>query len=656
MKRSPFFRVAVALGLAAAVTLVSWAGLALNIFLGSQLRFSDVLFPATDPDPRIAVVGVDDAAQATIGQWPFPRDVHADMIDNLSAAGAELIVYDVVFDPGTELDPELAESIAAAGNVVLASFAEFPQGRPDGNVLVAEQFVPPVPVLQQAAAAIGHANVTPDSDDVYRSLPLVVDVDGELLPSLSLQAFMALEGLDGPLTLRPEGVQVGDEVVRAEDLQVMNLNFASGLDSGESAVSAADVYANEFDPGLVQGKVVFIGTVDPTLGDTRRTPVGPIPGVFVHANALNTMLTRAYVEPAGLGLNLTAVFALTFLVALTVQFLPISISWISAAILGGAYVFFVFNRVDTTGTVMNFVYPNAGIAFGFLGSLSVKYFTEVRERRRVTQTFGRYLSKDVVAEVLAAPNDAVQTLTGAMRPLSVLFADLRGFTAASENAMPGDVVKALNVYLDAMTRAVTEEKGTIDKFMGDCVMAFWGAPRPDPDYVQRAVRAGIKMLDYIDEAVMTKEETKLLRVKGCGVGISAGMAVVGNIGSHERLDYTAIGDTVNTASRLCGVAGAGEVVVTEDAAAFLEGDFRLAALPPLLVKGKVEPLQVFQVLRTGQEAKTFGEGETLDATEDKGHFEPVPEPPKAAGYAPVEPRGPHQPATEWTPAEEASEP
>ena len=214
------------------------------------------------------------------------------------------------------------------------------------------------------------------------------------------------------------------------------------------------------------------------------------------------------------------------------------------------------------------------------------------------------------------------TLTGASRPLAVLFADLRGFTSASEDAAPEQVVEALNVYLDAMVRAVLEEKGTIDKFMGDCVMAFWGAPRPDPRYAEHAVRAGLRMLDYIDQAA-ADGPAAALRVKGCGVGISTGQAVVGNIGSADRLDFTAIGDTVNTSSRLCGVAGAGEVVITQECAELLGDDISLSELPPLVVKGKAQPLRVFQVLRAGQAPRVVTPGEVMSAVEEKGHFEPV---------------------------------
>jgi adenylate cyclase len=278
-------------------------------------------------------------------------------------------------------------------------------------------------------------------------------------------------------------------------------------------------------------------------------------------------------------------------------------------------------------------------------ALGVKYFGEEREKRRGTWVFGRYVARDVVDEVLSAPESALATLEGASRPLSVLFADLRGFPAASEGADPQDVVRALNAYLDAMVQAVNEERGTIDKFMGDCVMAFWGAPRPTERHAQRAVRAGIGMLDYIDRAVASGE-TAGLNVSGCGVGVATGPAVVGNIGATDRLDYTVIGDTVNTASRLCGVAGAGQVVVTEACAAELGDGFWLGDLPPLAVKGKALSLRVYQVLREGQEPAHFEDDALLEATEDKGHFE-VPRT-QAAGYAPIEPAA--QPADEPRPA------
>jgi adenylate cyclase len=637
-RRSPWFKPAVGFGIGLVLTAGSWAGLAADVFFGTQLRLGDALFPGAAADPRIVVVGIDDRSISEIGRWPWSRAVHAELIDALVADGATLIGYDVTFGSPSADDPAgdeaLAGSITAAGTVVLSQTATF-EGRP-GDLLRASELFPPLPALEEGAADVGHANTFPDVDGVVRALPPVIETpDGALAPSLSFALARLALGQEGPITIRPDAVQVGGLVVPTGDVHLLELNFASGFPQ----IPAVDVLEGRFAPGTFRDKIVLVGATALGLGDLVATPLDKAdrdPGVLVHANALNTILTGRFIAPEPLGATLGWVFALGLLVALgTLVLRPWLAAIVSAALIVGFFAL-VFRRFDG-GTVMDMVYPPLAAAMAFVAALGVRYVTEVRERRYVTTVFGRYLARDVVEEVLTAPEGAVATLAGAARPLAVLFADLRGFTAASEEAPPTEVVAALNEYLEAMTRAVVEERGTIDKFMGDCVMAFWGAPRPDPAFAERAARAALRMLDMIDEAMRSGRAGEL-KVKGCGVGLSLGEAVVGNIGSNERLDYTAIGDTVNTASRLCGVAGPGEIVVTQAFARALPPDrFRLGELPPLSVKGKSDTLRVCQLLRPGQTPRAFAEGATIDAEGDKGRFEPVPAPPKVAGYAPVEP-------------------
>jgi adenylate cyclase len=640
-RRSTWFKPVVAVGIASMITLVSWVGLSVNVFFGTQLRLSDALFPGTEADPRIVVVAIDDESVAAVGRWPWSRAVHAELVDVMAADGASLIGYDVTFGSPGEDDPTgddaLATSIAAAGNVVLTETATF-EGKP-GDLLVAQDLFPPVPAFADAAAAVGHANTFPDVDGVIRALPPVIETtEGDLVPSLSFALAQLATGQVGSVKVRPDGVQVGSLEVPTGDVHLQDLNFAAAYPT----ISALDVLEGRFEPGAFDGTIVLVGATALGLGDLVATPLdkaGKQPGVLVHANALNTILTGSFLEPEPQTVTLLWVFAIGLFVALITLYLRPWLAVLVGAASSVGYFALVFQRFDS-GTVMNMVYPTIAGAVAYVSALAVRYFTEVRERKYVTNVFGRYLAKDVVEEVLTSPEGAVATLDGASRPLAVLFADLRGFTAASEDAAPTEVVAALNDYLDAMTRAVVDEQGTIDKFMGDCVMAFWGAPRADPEYVTKAVRAAMRMQDLIEEA-MTTGPAGNLKVKGCGVGLSVGEAVVGNIGSNERLDYTAIGDTVNTASRLCGVAGAGEIVVTEPFAEVLPADeFRLGELPPLRVKGKAQVLRVFQVLREGQEAKVFAEGEITDAAEDKGSFQAGAVPSKAAGYAPVEPAAP----------------
>jgi adenylate cyclase len=642
-RRSVWFKPIVAGVIALAITLVGFLGLSTDTFIGFQQSASDGLFPGTGANSRIVVIGIDDRSIALVGRWPWSRATHAELIDILVADGARVIGYDVTFGSPSREDPEsdeiLADSIAAAGNVVLAESVTF-EGRPSDRLalLVATEEFPPIPILADRAAAVGHVNTHPDPDNVVRALPPVVEgPDGALIPSLSFALARQATGQTGPITIRPDAIQMGGILVPTGGLHLLDLNFAEGF----LTIPAVEVLEGRVAPGTFEGRIVLVGATALGLGDLVETPLARgelTAGVYVHANALNTILNGAYLDAEPHSVTLVWVLSLALLIGLaTLYWRP----WLAVLALAALVVGFfavVFSRFDS-GTVMNMVYPPLAAPIAFVAGLGVRYFTEVRERKYVTNVFGRYLAKDVVDEVLTSPEGAVATLSGASRPLSVLFADLRGFTAASEKAAPTAVVEALNEYLDAMTKAVVEEKGTIDKFMGDCVMAFWGAPRPDPDQVVRSVRAALKMLDYVDAAIASGRAGQL-KVKGCGVGISVGEAVVGNIGSNERLDYTAIGDTVNTASRVCGVAQGGEIVVTEEMAEALPpGEFKLAPLPPLKVKGKTEVLRVFQVLREGQEPKVFEEGAITDTTEEKGAFQATQEaPPKVAGYAPVEPR------------------
>jgi adenylate cyclase len=638
MKRSAGFKILTSILIALAVTGAAWAGLSRGVFGGTHLRLADGLFPAAGRDPRIVVVAADEESLEALGQWPWRRSIHAELIERLAADGAAMVGYDVTFAEPDAEDPagdrRLAGAVDEAGNVVLAANAEF-EGRL-GDIPTAVDVDQPYPLLAEAAATVAHANVIPDPDGVVRALPPFIErADFELMPSLSMALYGAVEGLEGPPTIRTDGYQVGDRLIPTGPAHLMDVNFTRGFPT----FGVADVLDGSVPRGAFEGKVVLVGATALGLGDTRFTPLNKSSGqagVLVHANALNTMLTGAFLAPDGTGPTLGWIFGITLLVALAVAFLPIWLSpFITLGILAGYYVL-AFTRFDR-GAVMNLVYPLFTVALGFLAALAVRYFTEERERRRVTRVFGRYVAGDVVDEVLSAPENALATLEGASRPISVLFADLRGFTAASEGARPEQVVVALNAYLDAMTRAVNEELGTIDKFMGDCVMAFWGAPRPTEHHAERSARAAVRMLDYIDEAVETGKAAGL-NVKGCGVGIATGEAVVGNIGSSERLDYTVIGDTVNTASRLCGVAGPGQVVVTEECAGQLGDGFRVGDLPPLTVKGKAEPLRVFQVLREGQDAARFEEDAQLEAVDEKGRFEAPGA--KTAGYAPIEPAQP----------------
>jgi adenylate cyclase len=615
--------------IAGAITLLAWGGLALNAFEGVQRRVVDGLFPAVGSDDQIAIVLIDEESIAAVGQWPWDRSVHADLIREIARRGPERIGYDVTFSETSDADAdsELARAVEEAENVILAGGTQFGDELPR-EVPAAIAYYPPLDELSDGALAVGHVHVNPDTDGVVRSLaPVVALPDDQLLSSLSLTLALTQPEKTDQYSLARDGVRTLDGVVPTGDAHLMDLNFADGFTS----YSAIDVLNDAVPDDAFDGRLVLVGASALGLGDYRQTPLNKDegqPGVLIHANALNTILSGSYLKPDSTATILLWVFVAAFLVALGVSYPRLWLTPLAPVTVGVAAALFAFRRFDA-GAVTNLVYPGFGIALSTVAAIGTRYFTELRERQRVTKVFSRYLSKDVVDEVLAAPSDAVATLEGASPEISVLFADLRGFTSASEGLPPTKVVTALNMFLDAMTRAVIEEQGTVDKFMGDCVMAFWNAPRREPRHAERAVRAALLMQQYIDEA-MQIEEVAALPVRGCGIGVATGEAVVGNIGSAQRLDYTVIGDTVNTASRLCGVAEAGEVVITEACAQAVGHAFDLSAMPPVSVKGKEEPLIVFRVSALGVTESAVTETEP-GAADGMG---PVP---KAAGYAPVEP-------------------
>jgi adenylate cyclase len=612
--------------IAVVVTALSWAGIGAGAFQSLQPRLVDSLFPAVEPDPRIAVVLIDDSSIEAIGQWPWDRSVHAEMIRNLERGGAARIGYDVTFteasNPGS--DAQLAAAVEDAKNVVLAAGVEY-RGNPE-EVPVASKFYPPL--AEQSSLAIGHVSVFPDQDGVVRTLAPVIKIPGDrFLPSLAL-ALALTQPDESDFSLARKGVRTVDGVVPTGEAHLMDINYTDKFRS----YSAIDVLRDDVPEDAFQNATVLVGASALGLGDYRLTPLDKRtgqPGVLIHANALNTILTGAYLRTDSTQTTLLWVFVIALLVTLGISYPRLLFAPIAPIAVTVGFVLLAFQRFDS-GAVTNFAYPAVAIGLSTVSSIGARYFTELRERRHVTRVFGRYLSKDVVDEVLAAPSDAVASLDGASPVISVLFADLRGFTSASESLPPQKVVGALNVFLDAMTRGVIEEQGTIDKFMGDCVMAFWNSPRPEPKHAERAVCAALRMQRYIDDA-MRQGDVSDLAVKGCGVGIATGEAVVGNIGSSLRLDYTVIGDTVNTASRLCGVADAGKVVITETCAEHVAEVFELEALPPISVKGKEEPLRVFSVVGlVGAEPPTPPE----ELPEPEG---PVEAPTKGASYTPIEP-------------------
>jgi len=333
--------------------------------------------------------------------------LHAEIIRELSDAGAKVIAYDVLFSEESPDDGLVADALEESRNTVLAAAGSL-LCPPEAPICSPERTIAlPRPNLAAEAAALGHVAVRPDPDRVVRTLPLVIDSEGEFLPSLSLSTYALAKDLEGPLTLRPDAVQIGAERVPAGRQAELRVAFAPELHldvEDPPIVSAADVLNGTYSRDQIDGKIVFVGVTDPALGDNQVTPVAKsveMPGVLIHANAVNTMLTGSYLEKVGDSRVALAAAALAFVVAFATLLLPVSIAPVAALLALAGYGFWAVVQFDR-GTVLNLIYPPLAIVLAFVAALGWRYFTELRGRRKVSALFSQYVPRGVADELISS--------------------------------------------------------------------------------------------------------------------------------------------------------------------------------------------------------------------------------------------------------------
>ena len=465
--------------IAAVLTASAWAGLAGDIFAGFRRQATDTLFPSDEVDPRIVVVGIDaQAILETATPWPWPRDLQADLVRRVTEGGARMVVMDVLYDPPARGDDGLADALRAAPAAVVASAAELERPR-SIPLLHARTLTRPVPAIA-AAASVGHVNVTPDTADaVVRALPLAVEgPGGDIVPSAVLATVAELDGLPGPVILRRGGVQLGGRFIPTDELARLEINYTANLRLGGSGTayrSAADVLAGRLGPGALDGRIVLIGATDPALGDSHVTPVdkgGRMPGVYIHANALNTLLTESYLVPAGRASTLAWVFGLALLAAVATLSLPL---WAGAAVVAAgiaARVATAVARFDG-GVVVDLVYPVLAACAGLVAALGVRYLREARQRRRMAEVLSQYVPPTVVHHLLDR-GDARALPTGS---ITFLFTDVVGSTVTWE-AHPKEMSRAMRLHDSLIEAAVQDAGGALVRPRGEGDSRFAVFVRP----------------------------------------------------------------------------------------------------------------------------------------------------------------------------------
>jgi adenylate cyclase len=598
--------------------------------------------------------------EPVVGRWPWPRLVHASAIDYLARSGARVVAYDVLFGEregsresvvngqrvgGDDSDRLFVEAVGRAGNVVLLADVVFeglandspagaadtplslpgPAYQPGGGFQTRPHIGLPFTELAEAAAAVGHNFLARDegSDAARRVLPFV-EHRGAFVPSLGVAAALLFGSVAAAdVSAEGEALRLGetqlpllDEPVattagaRSSRQALFRLSRPTTDEAGVRSIfptySFYDVVLSEDNilsgrPPVIptsafEGKLVFVGTTAAGTFDRYASPFpGGVAGVELHATIADNILRAHVMQRASAAVDAAHAIAAGLATGLSAVFLPVVVAVALSVVMISGLAGWLTYTVGT-GVWMGAVAPVASGALALFGGVAWRYAVEDRERRHIRQLFGRYVSNDVIDQLMADPS--LVRLGGQRREMTVLFSDIRGFTAASERATPEAVVGQLNEYFGQMVEVLFRHRGTLDKFVGDMVMGLFGAPMPDDRHADHAVAAALDMVETLDRLneKWRREGKPELNI---GIGINTGEMIAGNIGSEAIMSYTVIGDAVNLGSRLESLNKeyGTRILISEHTRAALTTDVETRAIGNVTVKGRSQAVGVFEVLR-----------------------------------------------------------
>ena len=522
----------------------------------------------------VAFVAVDDVTFSDLNmRWPFPRSLHARVIDRLQRAGARTIAYDVQFTEPTKVaeDNALIEAVDGADRIVLATTEVDDQGR--SRVLGGEE------LLAEIGARSGHAILNQDEGGVQRSFPY---------------SFDGLEGFAVVATELATGRQVDPAAFGGGDAWIDYL----GPPGTVPTHSFSRVLRGQVPNEAFRGRVVVVGASAPRLQDVHPVPTSSeevMAGGEVQANAISTVLRDLPLKPSGGALDALIIALLSCLAP------ALGLRWgVKRMLLGMAVAAVAYLTIAVlafrSGLILPVVHPVGAVITAIFGTLGVALMLGTLERQRVRDAFARFVPEPVVSEVLAKAGEDLR-LGGVRRRVTVLFSDLRGFTAFSETLPPDLVIDVLNHYLESMSDAILDNGGTLVAYMGDGIMAVFGAPLEQEDHGDRALAAAREMagerLARFNAWVASEGHGEAFTM---GVGLNTGYVMSGNVGSARRLEYTAIGDTTNTAARLEGMTKGTphQVFISESTRCCLTSEPEdLVEVGELDVRGRTQRLQVW---------------------------------------------------------------
>ncbi|MBD3839936.1 MAG: adenylate/guanylate cyclase domain-containing protein, partial [Epsilonproteobacteria bacterium] len=448
----------------------------------------------------------------------------------------------------------------------------------------------------------GFFNNIPDDSGITRSVPLIIRYEGQIYPSLVLEMIRASNGINKVIVnyneIGVENIQLGDFFIPTDRYGRLLINFR-GKEKSFRYISAVDILENKIPTEQIKDKIFFVGTSAAGLLDLRATPFESIfPGVEVHANAMDNILNNQYITlPAWVdGANIIVIIFITSLTMILVAFS--SVKWIPIIFIAlfGLIVSFNYHMLFKKYISLNTFFPLVALLFSIIGATLINYFFETKQKELIKQKFSSKVSKAVMEDILKSGDNDL--LSAKDKEVTVFFSDVRGFTTISE-AMPSPraLIDYLNRYLNPVTEIIIDNEGTIDKYIGDAVMAYWNAPADVTNHQDKALKASLEQFKFLKE-LNVKLQAENAPIVEIGIGINTGFVTVGEMGSARRSDYTVIGDPINLGSRLeslCKGYGA-KIIISEFTKSGLKEEYITRTLDLVRVKGKTEPVAIFEII------------------------------------------------------------
>ncbi len=569
-----------------------------------------------DPKPfeNIVIVAVDEKSVNKLGRWPWDRKIIGKLIKMLSSA--KIVALDIVFSERTspEDDAYLADAIYTSGNVILSFFfrenatetvdekaftyledCSLPRYRALDKKIGLKEFPYAevnIPEIAESSLSCAFFNTEPDADGIYRRYPIAYIFKGLVFPSMAVQAVRYYFNRDIKLILSKKGIEefhFSNTTIKGRNF--IKLNFYRKI----PYISAVDVLNGVYPRENLKGKIVLVGVTEMGIYDMRPTPVDPIaPGVELHFTALSNIIKGDCLKESKI-FDVILIF-LVLLLSFLISFRPhVYKRYLLYGILLLALFSFVNALFIAKNIWLNLFYPLSSSVSFITATEFISFFKTEKKVREIKRAFSSYVSPEVVEEIARDPEKL--KLGGEEREISVLFSDIRDFTSLSEKLTPSEVVNILNRYFDPVTKAIFDNKGTLDKFIGDAVMVIFNAPANVEDHSKKACLTALEILRIL-RRLNREFEKEGFPTLDVGVGINTGVAVVGNMGSSIRFEYTAIGDTVNLASRLESLnkAYGTRIIISEFTARYLDNRFLLRQLDVVRVKGKDLPVKIYELM------------------------------------------------------------